>query len=316
MSKSIDSMAAGAPSDSRLKLPAKSSENVTRIVDEERDAEFELEDTTDPKPKKKRRVTQSSDKKYECPTDDCGKSYSRAEHLYRHQLNHAPKQIYRCDHPGCDRYFVRADLCARHKERHTAKGSHLQRKDAFLKDQNPQNVTRTPNSPPSASDSNAQTSQTGYNSRDGEKKSSGDNLSARVITPSLSDQSQQRSDSVPGLIPTLSNSSVSADSGVGISGQASYNTYANGPSQGISVLPGSESPHQSREPWLYGKSTPNLFEPPKDGFGSNAMQNLPRQPYNNLPYVTPQIQQQPASSLTPAVGYQMSPPLPLYSTLR
>lgn len=43
-----------------------------------------------------------------------------------------PKQIYRCDFPGCDRHFVRADLCARHRERHTAKGSHLQRKDAFL----------------------------------------------------------------------------------------------------------------------------------------------------------------------------------------
>lgn len=46
-----------------------------------------------------------------------------------------PKQIYHCDFPGCDRNFVRADLCARHKERHTAKGSHLQRKDAFLSSQ-------------------------------------------------------------------------------------------------------------------------------------------------------------------------------------
>lgn len=49
-----------------------------------------------------------------------------------------PKQIYRCDFTGCDREFVRADLCARHKERHTAKGSHLQRKDAFM------NSHRTP----------------------------------------------------------------------------------------------------------------------------------------------------------------------------
>lgn len=50
-----------------------------------------------------------------------------------------PKQIYNCDFPGCDRHFVRADLCARHKERHTAKGSHLQRKDAFLTSQRPGN---------------------------------------------------------------------------------------------------------------------------------------------------------------------------------
>ena len=48
-----------------------------------------------------------------------------------------PKQRYFCDFPGCERNFVRADLRARHKERHTAKGSHLQRKDAFLNSQRP-----------------------------------------------------------------------------------------------------------------------------------------------------------------------------------
>ncbi|KAF2725737.1 hypothetical protein K431DRAFT_195007, partial [Polychaeton citri CBS 116435] len=99
------------------------------------DAEHELDDLAQAKPKKKRRIVKNADKKYECPQVGCGKSYSRAEHLYRHQLNHAPKQIYRCDFPGCDRHFVRADLCTRHKERHTAKGSHLQRKDAFLSSQ-------------------------------------------------------------------------------------------------------------------------------------------------------------------------------------
>ncbi|CAK4030880.1 related to C2H2 finger domain [Lecanosticta acicola] len=99
------------------------------------DAEHEVDDLAANKPKKKRRVIKTSDKKYECPQPDCGKSYSRAEHLYRHQLNHTPKQIYHCDFPGCDRHFVRADLCARHKERHTAKGSHLQRKDAFMNSQ-------------------------------------------------------------------------------------------------------------------------------------------------------------------------------------
>ncbi|EME38310.1 hypothetical protein DOTSEDRAFT_75761 [Dothistroma septosporum NZE10] len=99
------------------------------------DAEGEVDDLNENKPKKKRRIIKMTDKKYECPTPDCGKSYSRAEHLYRHQLNHTPKHIYRCDFPGCDRHFVRADLCARHKERHTAKGSHLQRKDAFMTSQ-------------------------------------------------------------------------------------------------------------------------------------------------------------------------------------
>lgn len=45
------------------------------------------DDFADSKPKKKRRVIKTADKKFECPEENCGKSYSRAEHLYRHQLN-------------------------------------------------------------------------------------------------------------------------------------------------------------------------------------------------------------------------------------
>lgn len=37
--------------------------------------------------KRRRRSRKGLDKKFECPHDGCGKSYSRAEHLYRHQLN-------------------------------------------------------------------------------------------------------------------------------------------------------------------------------------------------------------------------------------
>ncbi|KAF2864455.1 hypothetical protein K470DRAFT_267300 [Piedraia hortae CBS 480.64] len=81
--------------------------------------------------KRGRRAVKEPDRRFHCGHGDCDKAYSRAEHLYRHQLNHAPKQIYLCDHPGCARSFVRADLRARHKERHAAKGSQLQRKDAF-----------------------------------------------------------------------------------------------------------------------------------------------------------------------------------------
>ncbi|KZF25369.1 hypothetical protein L228DRAFT_258802 [Xylona heveae TC161] len=82
--------------------------------------------------KKRRRSRRDQDKKFDCPHEGCDKSYTRAEHLYRHQLNHTPKQIFYCDFPDCTRSFVRQDLCARHKERHTARGSHLQRKDAPL----------------------------------------------------------------------------------------------------------------------------------------------------------------------------------------
>ncbi|EDN93874.1 hypothetical protein SS1G_09741 [Sclerotinia sclerotiorum 1980 UF-70] len=54
-------------------------------------------------PRKRRRSRKGLDKKFECSTEGCGKSYSRAEHLYRHQLNHTPKQIYNCDFDGCSR---------------------------------------------------------------------------------------------------------------------------------------------------------------------------------------------------------------------
>ncbi|KAF2276820.1 uncharacterized protein EI97DRAFT_397751 [Westerdykella ornata] len=87
--------------------------------------------------RKRRRSRKGLDKKFECPHEGCGKSYSRAEHLYRHQLNHNPKQIYHCDFPECHRSFVRQDLCARHKERHTARGSQLLRKDAYMTNLNP-----------------------------------------------------------------------------------------------------------------------------------------------------------------------------------
>ncbi|KAJ9662348.1 hypothetical protein H2198_001482 [Neophaeococcomyces mojaviensis] len=59
-------------------------------------------------------------RRFECTFEGCGKSYTRAEHLGRHQLNHNPKDIYKCDFPGCTRIFVRQDLCVRHRERHDA----------------------------------------------------------------------------------------------------------------------------------------------------------------------------------------------------
>ncbi|EEP77576.1 conserved hypothetical protein [Uncinocarpus reesii 1704] len=83
-------------------------------------------------PKKRKRSRKGdSDKKFDCKHEGCGKSYSRAEHLYRHQLNHNPKHIYRCKFPNCTRAFVRQDLCIRHQERHNTHGSQLQKRDSF-----------------------------------------------------------------------------------------------------------------------------------------------------------------------------------------
>ncbi|KAI1498716.1 fungal-specific transcription factor domain-containing protein [Biscogniauxia marginata] len=100
--------------------------------------------------KKRRRSRKGLDKKFECPTEGCGKSYSRAEHLYRHQLNHSPKQIYRCDFQDCNRQFVRLDLCNRHKDRHTAKGSALSRKDSLISQTSPTEHVRSPYPTPGA----------------------------------------------------------------------------------------------------------------------------------------------------------------------
>ncbi|OGE49081.1 hypothetical protein PENARI_c023G06724 [Penicillium arizonense] len=88
---------------------------------------------TDDHPSKRRRRSRKvlSDRKFECTFEGCGKSYSRAEHLSRHALNHTPKQIYRCDFPNCYRSFVRQDLCIRHRERHTTSGSQLQKRDHY-----------------------------------------------------------------------------------------------------------------------------------------------------------------------------------------
>lgn len=47
----------------------------------------------------------------------CGKTYTRAEHLRRHQQNHKPG-AFPCDVQGCLRAFYREDLLTRHKLKH------------------------------------------------------------------------------------------------------------------------------------------------------------------------------------------------------
>jgi hypothetical protein len=71
---------AGPPSDGRL-------DESMHKTEEDEDAAYEVDELADTKPKKKRKIIKNSDKKYQCPQPDCGKAYSRAEHLYRHQLN-------------------------------------------------------------------------------------------------------------------------------------------------------------------------------------------------------------------------------------
>jgi len=129
--------------------------------------------------RKRRRSRKGLDKKFECPEKGCGKSYSRAEHLYvfslrferliadnresyRHQLNHNPKQVYKCGIGDCQRTFVRLDLCNRHKDRHTAKGSALNRKDSMLGQVSPITDHRPPFPPAGSTSPEANRPGTGY----------------------------------------------------------------------------------------------------------------------------------------------------------
>ncbi|WQF88940.1 hypothetical protein CDEST_13954 [Colletotrichum destructivum] len=52
------------------------------------------------------------------------KTFTRAEHLRRHQLSHETPQ-YACSLPGCDRAFHRKDLLERHQQRHELEGDKL-----------------------------------------------------------------------------------------------------------------------------------------------------------------------------------------------
>ncbi|KAI0173250.1 fungal-specific transcription factor domain-containing protein [Hypoxylon sp. FL1284] len=55
---------------------------------------------------------------FTCTHDDCGKSFSRSEHLHRHQKNHTDGNA-TC--PRCRAHFKRQDLLERHMSRHKQK---------------------------------------------------------------------------------------------------------------------------------------------------------------------------------------------------
>ncbi|KAK9465561.1 fungal-specific transcription factor domain-containing protein [Lipomyces arxii] len=77
------------------------------------------------KQRKKAKSRRGLEKLFVCNFPGCQKSFTRLEHLERHQLNHYPKQIFTCIWPSCKKSFVREDLRARHVDRH--------RKNDFLK---------------------------------------------------------------------------------------------------------------------------------------------------------------------------------------
>ncbi|KAJ8101598.1 fungal-specific transcription factor domain-containing protein [Lipomyces tetrasporus] len=84
------------------------------------------EDENSANPVKKKKKTKSRkglERIFVCEVAGCNKSFTRLEHLGRHQLNHSPKEIYTCSWPGCTKSFVREDLRLRHVERHRKRSS-------------------------------------------------------------------------------------------------------------------------------------------------------------------------------------------------
>lgn len=65
------------------------SRDLRRACDPTSDSNLQNGDqTTNGSPKKRKRSRKAQPgKKFECKYEGCGKSYTRAEHLYRHQLN-------------------------------------------------------------------------------------------------------------------------------------------------------------------------------------------------------------------------------------
>lgn len=59
-----------------------------------------------------------SDTKYICDFKECGKSFSRSDHLTRHQLNHGNVKR-KCTWPNCGKLFTRQDVYKKHyKDKH------------------------------------------------------------------------------------------------------------------------------------------------------------------------------------------------------
>ncbi|KAK6458152.1 zf-C2H2 zinc finger, C2H2 type [Scheffersomyces xylosifermentans] len=59
--------------------------------------------------------------RYVCDVPDCGKSFSRSDHLSRHKFNHEPRAIHTCSCVGCNKSFVRKDVKEKHEFHHRRK---------------------------------------------------------------------------------------------------------------------------------------------------------------------------------------------------
>ena len=91
------------------------------------------------------------------PCPDCSKVFTRSDHLLRHHLNHAPKQVFECTYvvgeaggQRCGRTFVRKDLRDRHTKRH-AEVDPAKRRRLVDASESPRPPLQPPPPPPQAS---------------------------------------------------------------------------------------------------------------------------------------------------------------------
>lgn len=59
-----------------------------------------------------------------CLSPNCGKVFSRSDHLARHKVNHSSNK-FKCGWPGCSKSFARPDVMKKHESRHAKNGNQL-----------------------------------------------------------------------------------------------------------------------------------------------------------------------------------------------
>jgi uncharacterized Zn-finger protein len=70
--------------------------------------------TTMPRARKRKDPASKNDgRRFVCDNDGCGRSFTRAEHLQRHLLNHSTGE-YTCDR--CRAHFKRRDLLGKNRQ--------------------------------------------------------------------------------------------------------------------------------------------------------------------------------------------------------
>lgn len=69
---------------------------------------------------------------YVCKVEDCGKCFSRGEHLKRHIRSiHTHEKPFKCSHPSCDKFFNRHDNLLQHQKVHKDYSSPQNMNDSY-----------------------------------------------------------------------------------------------------------------------------------------------------------------------------------------